>query len=133
MTLAATYNQEWLKTYQDENGEYANWNGMDPYNVNPYWDIYKNTNTSEKDQFRFNAKALWNVTSHFKLQGTVGAELNWFIFEDYKAPTTPGYEAGRLQNSNFKNRMYNLKYLPFTTIHGVILTLMRLWAEMFIK
>lgn len=41
MTLATTYNQEWLKTYQDENGEYSNWNGMDPYNVNPYWDVYK--------------------------------------------------------------------------------------------
>ena len=30
------------ETYQDQNGEYSNWNGMDPYNVNPYWDVYKN-------------------------------------------------------------------------------------------
>lgn len=29
MTLATTYDQEWLKNYQDENGEYSNWNGMD--------------------------------------------------------------------------------------------------------
>lgn len=36
MTLATTYDQNWLRTYQDENGEYSNWNGMDPYNVNPY-------------------------------------------------------------------------------------------------
>lgn len=28
MTLATTYDQEWLKNYQDENGEYSNWNGM---------------------------------------------------------------------------------------------------------
>lgn len=41
MTLATTYDQEWLKTYQDANGEYSNWNGLDPYNVNPYWDVYK--------------------------------------------------------------------------------------------
>lgn len=41
MTLATTYDQAWLKTYQDENGEYSNWNGMDPYNVNPYWGVYK--------------------------------------------------------------------------------------------
>ena len=46
MTLATTYDQEWLKTYQDANGEYSNWNGMDPYNVNPYWDIYKNLNSA---------------------------------------------------------------------------------------
>ena len=111
MTLATTYDQEWLKNYQDENGEYSNWNGMDPYNVNPYWDVYKNSNNSKKDQFRLNGKAIWNINKHLKLQGTIGAELNYFIFEDFKAPTTPGYEAGYLQNSNFRNRMYNFELL----------------------
>lgn len=111
MTLATTYDQQWLKTYQDENGEYSNWNGMDPYNVNPYWDIYKNFNDSKKDQFRFNGKAIWNINNHVRLQGTMGAEFNWFAFEDFKAPTTPGFEAGRLQNSNFRNRMYNFEVL----------------------
>ena len=111
MTLATTYDQEWLKTYQDANGEYSNWNGMDPYNVNPYWDVYKNSNSSKKDQFRFNGKVVWNITQHLKVQGTAGAELNWFTFEDYKAPTTPGYESGYLQNNNFRNRMYNFELL----------------------
>lgn len=111
MTLATTYNQDWLKTYQDENGEYSNWNGMDPYNVNPYWDVYKNSNDSKKDQFRFNGKAIWHINKHLRLQGTVGAELNWFTFEDFKAPTTPGYEAGYLQNNKYENRMYNFEAL----------------------
>ena len=111
MTLATTYDQEWLKTYQDANGEYSNWNGMDPYNVNPYWDVYKNSNNSKKDQFRFNGKVVWDITQHLKIQGTAGAELNWFTFEDYKAPTTPGYESGYLQNNNFRNRMYNFELL----------------------
>ena len=111
MTLATTYDQRWLKTYQDANGNYSNWNGMDPYNVNPYWDVYKNSNKSKKDQFRFNGKVLWNINQHLKLQGTAGASLNWFTFEDFKAPTTPGFEAGRLQNSNFRNRMYNFEVL----------------------
>ena len=52
MTLATTYNQEWLKHYENEQGEYANWNGYDPYNVNPYWEIYKNYNKSAKDVWR---------------------------------------------------------------------------------
>ena len=52
MTLATTYNQAWLRTYQDEDGNYSNWNGMDPYNVNPYWDLYKNFNNSSKDLLR---------------------------------------------------------------------------------
>ncbi|WP_373162199.1 SusC/RagA family TonB-linked outer membrane protein [Bacteroides uniformis] len=111
MTLATTYDQAWLKSYQDANGEYANWNGMDPYNVNPYWDVYKNSNSSKKDQFRFNGKVVWNITQHLKVQGTAGAELNWFTFEDYKAPTTPGYESGYLQYNNFRNRMYNFELL----------------------
>lgn len=111
MTLATTYDQAWLRNYEDENGEYANWNGMDPYNVNPYWDIYKNRNVSGKDSFRLNGKAVWNIGQHLKLQGTVGAELNWFEFEDFKAATTPGYESGYLQRSNFFNRMYNAEFL----------------------
>ena len=56
MTLATTYDQAWLKTYEDGNGNYANWNGMDPYNVNPYWDIYKNFNRSKKRSVSFQWK-----------------------------------------------------------------------------
>lgn len=37
--------------------------------------------------------------------------MNWFNFDDFKAPTTPGYEAGRLQSSKFCNRMYNFELL----------------------
>ena len=111
MTLATTYNQAWLRTYQDEDGNYSNWNGMDPYNVNPYWDLYKNFNNSSKDLLRMTGKAVWNVTKHFRLQATLGGDLNWFTFNDFKAPTTPGFEAGRLQMSNFRNRMYNFELL----------------------
>ena len=111
MTLATTYDQAWLRTYQDENGEYSNWNGMDPYNVNPYWDVYKNSNNSDKDLFRFHASATWNINPHLKIKGTAGTEFNWFSFQDFKAPTTPGYESGYLQNSKFENKMYNFELL----------------------
>lgn len=111
MTLSTTYDQAWLKTYQDADGNYSNWNGMDPYNVNPYWDVYKNSNVSNKDQFRLNGRATWNVDDHLKIRGTFGADLNWFTFTDFKAPTTPGFESGRMQISNFKNRMYNFELL----------------------
>ncbi|MCQ2289150.1 MAG: TonB-dependent receptor plug domain-containing protein, partial [Muribaculaceae bacterium] len=39
MTLANSYNQEWLKNYQTSAGEYQPWNGNDQYNKNPYWDL----------------------------------------------------------------------------------------------
>ncbi len=111
MTLATTYDQRWLENYQNKDGEYANWNGMDPYNVNPYWDVYKNLNQSAKDLFRLHGAATYNVNSHLKIKATAGAELNWFEFKDYKAPSTPGYEAGQMQISNFNNQMYNIELL----------------------
>ncbi len=111
MTLATTYDQEWLRTYEDKNGEYSNWNGMDPYNVNPYWDVYKNSNLSVKDLFRLHGTVAWNITPHLKVKGTAGAEMSWFNFQDYKAPTTPGYEAGYLQQSKFHNNMYNFELI----------------------
>ena len=115
MTLATTYDQAWLKNYQTERGEYQNWNGMDPYNVNPYWDLYKNRNQSYKDLLRMNGKIVYNVIPQLKLQATVGAELNRFEFSDFKYPTTPGYESGRLQNSYWNNRMINAEFLGIYT------------------
>ena len=115
MTLATTYDQAWLKNYQTAEGEYADWNGRQMYNVNPYWDIYKNKNQSYKDQFRMNGKIVYNIIPQLKVQATVGAEFNRFDFSDFKYPTTPGYESGRLQNSYFNNRMFNAEVLGIYT------------------
>ena len=115
MTLSTTYDQAWLRNYENEKGEYQNWNGMDPYNVNPYWDIYKNRNQSYKDLLRMNGKIVYNIIPQLKIQATVGAELNRFEFSDFKYPTTPGYESGRLQNSYFNNRMINAELLAIYT------------------
>lgn len=111
MTLAGTYNQAWLKNYETSEGDYANWNGNDQYNKNPYWDLYKNGNTSEKDIFRLTAKAIWNIDEHLKLQGTVGTDINNMNFEEYIAKTTPGKSAGQLQDQIFKNRTLNAELL----------------------
>lgn len=111
MTLANTYNQIWLKNYETINGEYANWNGLDQYNRNPYWDLYKNQNKSDKDVFRFTAKAIYNIDKNLKIQGTIGTDINDMNFQDYIARTTPGKSAGQLQESIFKNRTLNAEIL----------------------
>lgn len=111
MTLAGTYNQAWLKTYENADGTYANWNGFDQYNKNPYWDLYKNKNTTAKDIFRLTAKAVWNIDKHLKVQGTVGTDMNNMTFEDYVAKTTPGKAAGQLTNQVFRNRTINAELL----------------------
>ena len=111
MTLAGTYNQEWLENYETADGDYANWNGNDQYNKNPYWDLYKNKNTSAKDVFRLTAKAIWNIDEHLKLQGTVGSDMNNMKFEDFICKTTPGKSAGQLQEQNFNNKTLNAELL----------------------
>lgn len=111
MTLASTYNIEWLKNYQNADGTYANWNGNDQYNRNPYWDLYKNENKSVKDVFRFTAKAIYNIDKHLKIQGTLGTDINNMNFDDFIARSTPGVLSGKLTNSIFNNRTLNAEIL----------------------
>ena len=111
MSLASTYNQEWLKNYQTADGSYANWNGNDPYNQNPYWDLYKNSNVSRKDVLRFTGKAIWNINEHLKIQGTIGTDINYMKFDEFVAKTTPILPAGKLVNQRFDNRTLNAEIL----------------------
>ena len=111
MTLAGTYNQEWLQTYQDADGNYSNWNGNDMYNINPYWTLYKNGNVSKKDVYRFTGKVIYNIDDHLKIQGTIGTDINDMTFEEYIAKTTPGAPAGQMTNQFFKNRTINAEVL----------------------
>ncbi len=111
MTLAGTYNQEWLKTYQNADGTYANWNGLDQYNKNPYWDLYRCVNTTAKDVFRLTGKVIYNINKHLKVQGTIGTDMNNVNFQDYTARTTPGVQAGKLVEKTYRNRTLNAEAL----------------------
>lgn len=111
MTLASTYNQEWLKVYQNADGTYSRWNGNDQYNRNPYWDLFKNDNTTAKDVFRLTVRAIYNATKHLKVQGTLGTDLNNLDFQEFIARTTPGVLPGKLTNQLFNNRTINAELL----------------------
>ena len=111
MTLAGTYNQAWLQNYENADGTYANWNGLDQYNKNPYWDLYKNINNTDKDVFRLSGRAIWNVTDHFKIQGTVGTDMNRMVFEEMIYRTTPGSSAGKMESQHFNNNTLNAEIL----------------------
>lgn len=111
MTLATTFDQAWLKHYQNEDGTYADWNGMQVYNVNPYWDLYKNSNNSKKDVYRFTAKAIYNVNKHLKIQGTVGTDINNMDFVEFIARTSPQEQSGKMTKQIYNNRTYNAELL----------------------
>ena len=111
MTLAGTYNQAWLKHYENADGTYANWNGLDQYNKNPYWDLYKNINKTAKDVFRLSGRVVWNATEHLKVQGTIGTDMNKVSFEELIYRTTPGAAAGKMESQLFDNRTINAELL----------------------
>lgn len=112
MALATTFDQKWLRdSYKDADGNYYDWNGRDIWNVNPYWILNEMSNDSGKDKFMASALVRYNVNKHLKVQVTGGADLSNFDFQEYAAPTTPGYELGQLQKSDFSNRMYNVEVL----------------------
>lgn len=112
MALATTYDQKWLRdSYKDADGNYYDWNGRDVWNINPYWILNEMNNESGKDKFMASALVRYNVSQHLKVQVTGGADLNFFDFQEYAAPTSPGYELGHLQKSDFNNKMYNVEVL----------------------
>lgn len=111
MTLATTFDQAWLKHYQNADGTYADWNGMQIYNVNPYWDLYRNSNLSGKDVFRLTGKAVYNVNKHLKIQGTLGTDINNMDFEEYIAYTSPQEQKGKMTTQKFNNRTLNAEAL----------------------
>lgn len=111
MTLAGTFNQAWLQAYETADGDYAPWTGNSQYNKNPYWDLYKSSNISAKDVFRFAGKAVWNITKGLKLQGTVGTDINQVTFQEFSAKGTPGRSSGQLDERHFNNRTLNAELL----------------------
>ena len=111
MVLATTFDQNWLRDYMDSDGNYANWNGRSEYDRNPYWDLYKNENKSTKDVFRLTGKIVVNVTKHFKLQGTIGTDINRMEFQDYIARSTPGTDSGKMEVNTYNNRTLNAELL----------------------
>ena len=112
MTLSTTFDQAWLKEhYEDENGEYYNWNDGDVYNINPYWVLHKMTNRSWKDNYKGSAVIRYRPLKQLTLQATAGTDINYFTFEEFTYPTSPGRERGMLSTKDYKNRMYTAELL----------------------
>ena len=112
MTLSTTFDQAWLKEhYEDENGEYYNWNDGDVYNINPYWVLHKMTNRSWKDNYKGSAVIRYRPLKQLTLQATASTDINYFTFEEFAYPTSPGRERGMLSTKDYKNRMYTAELL----------------------
>ncbi|MDR1682947.1 MAG: SusC/RagA family TonB-linked outer membrane protein [Candidatus Symbiothrix sp.] len=112
MTLATTFDQEWLKSYANEKGEYNDWNGYDQYHLNPYWVIYAMENTSVKDRFSGSSSVNYKINEKFNVRVNGGGEINVFEFMNYAPYSTPGSdETGSLEKRFAKNYTYNVELM----------------------
>ena len=112
MTLSTTFDQAWLKhNYEDAKGEYYNWNNGDVYNINPYWVLHKMTNESKKDNYKGSAILRYRPLKQLTLQATLGTDINYFTFEEFAYPTSPGRERGWFERKNYQNRMHTAELL----------------------
>jgi TonB-linked SusC/RagA family outer membrane protein len=111
MTLATTFDQAWLKNYENERGEYADWNGNNMYSLNPYWVVNAMKNNSVKDRFSGSGIVNYKINNKLNLRLTAGGEVNVFDFLLYVPPSTPGKPEGELQKRTHKNYTYNTEAL----------------------
>ena len=69
------------------------------------------TNRSWKDNYKGSAVIRYRPLKQLTLQATAGTDINYFTFEEFAYPTSPGRERGMLSTKDYKNRMYSAELL----------------------
>lgn len=112
MNLAGNIDQRWLRdNYKNEDGTYYDWNRGDVWNINPYWIQYAMENKSNKDKYFGVASLKYDVSKDLFFKLTGGGENVNFRFMDYVPYSTPGELDGKMQETSFENRSYNIELI----------------------
>jgi TonB-linked SusC/RagA family outer membrane protein len=94
--VAPNIDMNWLKAYKDPvTGEYVNWNN-NPYQVNPYWAINEQPNTSTKDQLNGFVTLKFKILPTLSIQARSGTDYAGFHFREFMNYSTPFNETGQL-------------------------------------
>jgi TonB-linked SusC/RagA family outer membrane protein len=109
--LANNYDQAWLANYKDEQGTYYDWNGGNPWRLNPYWSLYEMSNKSEKNRIIASGQLRYEFSPAISAQFTSGIDYSGYYFEEYVPRTTPGDIPGKLRRQTFENLTYNHELL----------------------
>ncbi|WP_439183236.1 SusC/RagA family TonB-linked outer membrane protein [Carboxylicivirga taeanensis] len=90
--LAPNFDQAWLQTYTDEDGNYIDYTGND-YRANPYWTLNETFNQSRKNRFVGFASLNVSLTKDLKLRLKSGIDRyssRFVNFYDKNTPTKAG-------------------------------------------
>jgi TonB-linked SusC/RagA family outer membrane protein len=90
--IAPNIELDWLKTYKDPaTGNYINWNN-NTYQVNPYWAIYEQPNTSQQDRLNGFTQLKYRLCPNFSVHLRSGIDYSSFSFFEmmnYSTPVNP--------------------------------------------
>ena len=98
--LVPNFNQEWLKTYKDEIGNYIDYTG-NAYRANPYWTINETSNRSSRDRITGFAAATVNLHENLSLRLRSGIDQYSFDFYNFYNRNTPTRQGGQLLDNKY--------------------------------
>jgi len=94
--VAPNIDMNWLKKYKDPvTGDYINWNNNE-YQVNPYWAINEQPNTSTKDQLNGFITLKYKILPTLSIQARSGTDYSGFHFREFMNYSTPFNQTGQL-------------------------------------
>ena len=99
MGIVPNFDQAWLQTYTDENGNYIDYTGND-YRANPYWTLNETFNESNKHRFVGFASLNITLTNALKLRLKSGVDRYDTKFVNFYNKNTPTKAGGVYQEIN---------------------------------
>ncbi len=108
--LAPNIDQAWLQHYEDNQGNYFEWN-VDPFRLNPYYVISENSNLSTKNRVLGNFNLNYSITDWLKVDTKASIDKFDYSVSDFVNSGTnlPGRENGGLRARDISFQEYNIE------------------------
>ncbi|MBU3027921.1 SusC/RagA family TonB-linked outer membrane protein [Zobellia galactanivorans] len=108
--LAPNIDQAWLQHYQDNEGNYFEWNA-DPFRLNPYYVISENSNISTKNRVLGNFNLNYSITDWLKVDTKASIDKFDYNVTDFVNSGTnlPGRQNGGLRAQDISFQEYNIE------------------------
>lgn len=113
--LVPNFDQEWLKAYKDENGNYIDYTG-NPFRANPYWTLNETLNESQRDRITGFLSANVEIAEPLLLRLRAGVDQYSYLFTNFFNFGTPTRDGGQLVERNFNVMETNFEaFLMYAT------------------
>lgn len=108
--IVPNFDQAWLKTYKDENGNYIDYTG-NQFRANPYWTINETLNESRRDRITGFLSANIQLGDPLMVRLRGGLDQYSYNFINFYNQGTPTRSGGQLVEQNFNVLEVNFEAL----------------------